>query len=119
MAARVLLIEDSVLITSGLRILLESQGHDVRVSPTVAAATREILEFAPHVVLVDLTLPDGDGLDVVQSFPESQPRPKVLVMTGRDDAEMRARCARAGCDAILIKPVPIKELVDLVAGAVQ
>lgn len=118
MRARVLLIEDSVLITSALRVLLESQGYEVRVSRTVADATRAIADFAPHVVLVDLTLPDGDGLEVVQSFPEAQPRPKVLVMTGRDDAAMRARCAAAGCDSILIKPVPIKDLIELVAGAV-
>jgi DNA-binding response OmpR family regulator len=117
MSARVLVIEDSVLITSALSILLESHGYEVRVSRTLSDAAREIVELAPHVILVDLTLPDGDGLDVLKAVPETQPRPKVLVMTGRDDAAMRARCASAGCDAVLIKPVPTKALTEAIAGA--
>ncbi|HEY8164541.1 MAG TPA: response regulator [Gemmatimonadaceae bacterium] len=118
MGARVLVIEDSVLITSALQILLESHGYDVRVSRTVADATRAISDFPPHVVLVDLTLPDGDGLAVLKAFPETQPRPKILVMTGQDDAATRARCADAGCDGVLIKPVPINDLIEVMASVI-
>jgi DNA-binding response OmpR family regulator len=118
MSARVLLIEDSVLITSALKILLESHGYDTHVSRTVIDGKQAITDFAPHVVLVDLTLPDGDGLEVLKSLPATSRRPKVLVMTGRDDAARRARGREAGCDGILIKPVPIKDLIEAVSGAV-
>lgn len=118
MSARVLLIEDSVLITSALTILLESHGYDVRVARSVVEGTRAVSDFAPHVVIVDLTLPDGDGLEVLKALPEKSSRPKVLVMTGQDDEAMRARCAAMGCDGVLIKPVPIKDLVEAVSGVI-
>jgi DNA-binding response OmpR family regulator len=111
-------VEDSVLITSALRVLLESHGWDTWVSPTLADAIGAVSAFRPDVILVDLTLPDGDGLDIVSALPREVPRPKVFVMTGRDDDATRDRCLSAGCDAVLIKPVPTRDLVELIAGAV-
>jgi len=116
-ARRVLLVEDSVLITSALRVLLESNGWDTWVSPTLTDAIGAVSDFRPDVILVDLTLPDGDGLDILSALSSETPPPKVFVMTGHDDDATRDRCLSAGCDAVLIKPVPTRDLVELIAGA--
>jgi DNA-binding response OmpR family regulator len=114
--ARVLVVEDSVLVTDALTILLESQGHEVRVAATVAEALAVGRAALPDVVLLDLSLPDGDGLEVLQGLRDAGLEPPVTVaLTGRDDPRTVARCRAAGCRDVLLKPVPTRELLALVA----
>ena len=116
MAIRVLVVEDSVLISSALKILLESNGYDVAVAGTAAEALDSGIESPPDVLLLDLTLPDGDGLWVMQELISREIRPVVkLAMTGYDDDGTRERCIAAGCDDVLVKPVPVRELLRVIA----
>jgi DNA-binding response OmpR family regulator len=115
--ARVLVVEDSVLITDAFTILLESQGHEVRVAATVAQALASGREAPPDVVLLDLSLPDGDGLEVLLGLRAASVEPPVTVaLTGRDDEQTVARCRAAGCRDVLLKPVATRELLALVAA---
>ena len=108
----VLLVEDSELVTSALRILFEETGRRVRVAGTVAAAVAACEAEAPGLMLLDLTLPDGDGLSVVEALRGLAAAPRVTVaMTGHDDDETRRRCLDAGCADVLVKPVPTRELL--------
>ena len=116
MAIRVLVVEDSVLISSALKILLESNGYDVAVAGTAAEALDSGIQSPPHVLLLDLTLPDGDGLWVMQELIAREIHPVVkLAMTGYDDDGTRERCIAAGCDDVLVKPVPVRELLRIIA----
>jgi two-component system KDP operon response regulator KdpE len=107
-----LLVDDSPLVTGALRVLFEETGYDVSVAGTIreavaAAGTRRV-----DVMLLDLTLPDGDGLAALTAMRERGTEPRVrAAMTGRDEAEVTARCVAAGCHAVLVKPVPIGELM--------
>jgi CheY-like chemotaxis protein len=86
---------------------------------SVAAAVEAVALAArvPDVALLDLTLPDGDGLAVLHRLREIGREPRVAVaVTGRDDADVRARCLAAGCRDVLLKPVPARELSRLVTG---
>jgi two-component system KDP operon response regulator KdpE len=113
---RVLVVEDSVLISSALRILLESKGYDVVVAETAAEALDAGTRSPPEVLLLDLTLPDADGLWVVQELLSRDIRPAVtLAMTGYDDIGTRERCIAAGCDDVLVKPVPVGEILRAIA----
>jgi two-component system KDP operon response regulator KdpE len=113
----VLLVEDSELVTSALRILFEETGRRVRVAPTVAAAVAACTEETPALMLLDLTLPDGDGLRVLDAVRRHGAPPRVTVaMTGHDDDATRARCLAAGCADVLAKPVPVRELLRRAAG---
>ena len=116
MAIRVLVVEDSVLISGALRILLESSGYEVAVAGTAAEAIDAGIQSPPDVLLLDLTLPDGDGLSVMHEFFLREIRPVVkLAMTGYDDDGTRERCMAAGCDDVLVKPVPVRELLRVIA----
>jgi DNA-binding response OmpR family regulator len=112
---RVLVVEDSILISSALRILLEANGYDVVVAGTAADAVQAASTSAPDVMLLDLTLPDGDGLSVLDDLKARSAEPSLtLAMTGHDDDITRARCMAAGCAGVLLKPVPINDLLRII-----
>lgn len=73
----------------------------------------------PRVVLLDLTLGKGEnGLDILARWREHGiTTPRVLALTGHADEETLERCTAAGCEAVLLKPVPSKELLARVRGA--
>lgn len=109
---RVLVVEDHELVTEAMTILLESGGHAVRCAHTVAGAVAVGLEWAPEVMLLDLTLPDGNGLEVLARLGAGAARPPVTIaLTGHDEPEIVARCRAAGCLEVLLKPVPARELL--------
>jgi CheY-like chemotaxis protein len=87
----------------------------VSVAGTVAEAVAAATADPPDVLLLDLTLPDGDGLAVLARLGARGALPRAAVaLTGHDDPETRERCLAAGCRAVLLKPVPARELVRMV-----
>jgi len=115
--ADVLIVEDHPLAADALRLLFEAVGHHPRLAPSVAAAVRECADRSPDLMLLDLTLPDGDGFDVLAQTAAAGTTPRVTVaLTGHDDAELTARCRRAGCADVLLKPVMPRELLARIAA---
>ena len=111
--ARVLIVEDNADAGDAMRMLLESGGHDVRVARTVADAIAACNEHPLDLMLLDLTLPDGDGLEVLA---RATTAPGVtLALTGWDEPAIIARCHAAGCREVLLKPVPARTLLALTA----
>jgi DNA-binding response OmpR family regulator len=92
----------------------------VSVAATVRAAVAACSAEPPDVMLLDLTLPDGDGLAVLRELGVHGALPRVAVaMTGHDDPQTRERCLAAGCRDVLVKPVPTRELLRVVDGLVR
>ena len=101
-----------------MRILLGDAGHTVTEAGSIAAAVNavELAMRTPDVALLDLTLPDGDGLRILDRLRALGKMPRVTVaVTGRDDPAVRMRCLSAGCADVLLKPVPARDLRRLVA----
>lgn len=116
LGAHILIVEDSAPVVGALRILLEDAGH--RVSD--AGSVREALDKArldrPDLMLLDLSLPDGDGLSILESLSAEGIAPMVTVaVTGRDEPHVIARCKRMGCREVLIKPMNAMALRGQVA----
>lgn len=116
---RVLIVEDSEALRESLRAGLASEGFAV----DVAADGRTGLGYArnnPYDVLVlDLMLPEVDGLDVLAGLRQKQERPHVLVLTARDRVEDRVRGLNAGADDYLVKPFAFEELLARVHALVR
>jgi CheY-like chemotaxis protein len=111
--ARVLVVEDHFDAGDAMRMLLEAAGHTVRVARTVAGAIAVCDEMPFDLMFLDLTLPDGEGLEVLA---RATVTPKVSVaLTGWDDRAIADRCRAAGCREVLLKPVPAKTLLALTA----
>lgn len=105
-------MEDSALVTSALRILFEESGRRVTIAHTVREGIAAGRKDPPDLLLLDLTLPDGSGLEVATTLAEYGVSPRATVaLTGRDDPESLRRCSDAGVTEVMLKPVPVKELL--------
>jgi len=110
--ASILIVEDSALVTDAFALLFREAGYSVQSARTVADATRVGKEKSVDVMLLDLTLPDGSGLEVLGALRESGHAPRAtLAMTGHTDPELRQKCLDAGCADVMVKPVPIRDLL--------
>ena len=111
----ILIVDDSAAVTGALRILFEETGHDVSIAESVREAISVAGERTVDVMFLDLTLRDGDGLAALEVMRSRNILPRVTAaLTGHTEPEIAARCTRAGCDAVLVKPVPIAELLKRV-----
>jgi DNA-binding response OmpR family regulator len=111
-AHRILIVEDSALVTDAFGILFRAAGYDVDVASTVGEAIERGTAKEADLMLLDLTLPDGSGLDALRALRESGHAPgATLAMTGHDDPQTREMCLEAGCAEVLLKPLPIGEIL--------
>jgi two-component system KDP operon response regulator KdpE len=108
----VLVAEDNTLVADAMRLLFEETGHRVTTAGTIADVVRAATDDPVDLLLLDLGLADGDGLDVLDQLRAREALPRVSVaLTGRDEPEVIARCKDAGCREVLLKPVPVGELL--------
>jgi CheY-like chemotaxis protein len=115
-APLVLVVDDSPLVTEALGALLDAIGYRGASAGSVAEAVDAVRALRPDVMLLDITLPDGDGLAVLRALGDGAP-PATLALTGHDDPETAARCLAAGCRAVLAKPVRSAALVAALSEA--
>ena len=117
-APLVLVVDDSELVTNALRTLLDAVGFRSAAAHSVTEAIAAARARPPAAVLLDLTLPDGDGLEVLAGLAaDGSPAPITVALTGHDNPETVARCLAAGCRAVLVKPVRAVDLMRVLADA--
>jgi CheY-like chemotaxis protein len=110
--ARILIVEDSPFVTDAFRVLLTAAGYEVDAAATVAEAIERGTSAPVDLILLDLTLPDGSGLEILDALRKRGSLPRAtLAMTGHNDSASRRSCFEAGCVDVLLKPVPIGELL--------
>jgi DNA-binding response OmpR family regulator len=110
-----LIVEDNEHVTTAIQIMLETVPWRVSVADTIGAALAVTRNDPPSVALLDLTLPDGDGLALVEPLLASGAT-RIVVLTGHDDRETRQRCLDAGCADVLVKPISVRDLIDRSRG---
>ena len=111
---RVLAVEDDAGIASVLRRGLGLAGHDTTIVATASAA-REAWERDDFgIVLLDVMLPDGDGLDLLAERRAAGDRTPVILLTAREEAELEARAVATGAAGHLAKPFAYQELLSCV-----
>ena len=114
----VLVVEDDERIRSELVDALTAAGYGVDVTSSLAGA-RTQLSTRPDVLLLDLGLPDGDGLDLVRDLRAAHDDLPVVVLTARDAPEQRVRGLDVGADDYLVKPVHLPELIARVRSVLR
>src|SRR3954447_24901453 len=95
-------------------MLLQATGHRVSVAASVAETLRVARAERPDLAILDLTLPDGDGLSIIPELLVEENPPIFVALTGHDTREVANRCRTAGCAGVLVKPVTSKELLATV-----
>jgi two-component system response regulator MprA len=107
---RLLVVDDDRGLRDVLRRALTLSGYDVRVAESGAGALAEVAASVPDAVVLDIGLPDIDGLDVCRLLRREGNRVPVLMLTARDAVSDRIDGLDAGADDYLIKPFDVDEL---------
>jgi len=107
---RILLIEDDIYIGRELLLRWRDSGRLAQHAASLAAADAALAETTFDIVLLDLGLPDGDGMEWLAAYRQRDPQGAVLVMTARDRVADRVRGLRLGADDYLVKPFAPEEL---------
>ena len=110
----VLVAEDNRLVADAMRLLFEETGHRVTTAGSIVEVVAAAISDPVDLLLLDLGLSDGDGLEALAQLRERGALPQVNVaLTGRDEPEVIERCKAAGCREVLLKPVPARELLRM------
>jgi DNA-binding response OmpR family regulator len=107
---RVLVVEDDAALALFLQRGLQLEGHEVDCVGDGEAALEQVERFRPDLVVLDLSLPLRDGIEVLESMRRRSVEAAVLVLTGRSELEQRVYCLNAGADDFLQKPFSFHEL---------
>ena len=114
---RVLIVDDELSMREMLAILLKKEGLDVRTAASRAEAARTLGEGPVDLVLTDVKLPDGDGLEILRQVKAAAPETPVVVMTAFGTTEMAVGARKLGAEAYILKPFDVDELRIVVRDA--
>jgi two-component system, OmpR family, response regulator MprA len=109
-SVRVLLIEDDDAVRAAIRRALALDGYEVFEAPDAEEGLRQAREDVPDAVVLDLGLPDRDGLEVCRQLRLGGDRTPILMLTARAAIDERVEGLEAGADDYLVKPYDVREL---------
>ncbi len=116
---RVLVIDDELSMREMLTIMLGKEGHEVVTAASRAEAAR-VLERGPvDLIVTDLRLPDGDGIEILRHVKAAAPETVVVVMTAYSTTETAVAALKLGAHDYLIKPFDVDELKIVVRNALE
>jgi two-component system OmpR family response regulator len=116
---RVLVVDDEPDLAEVLSGVLAYEGWEVRTAGDVAGALAQAGTFRPDAVVLDVMLPDGDGLGVLRRLRADQPDVCVLFLTARDSVEDRIAGITAGGDDYVTKPFSLEEVLARLRGLLR
>jgi two-component system, OmpR family, response regulator len=116
---RVLVVDDEVNIAELISMALRYEGWAISTAHTGTKAVREAKDQRPDAIVLDIMLPDIDGLEVLRRIRANQPDVPVLFLTARDAVEDRVAGLTAGGDDYVTKPFSIEELVARLRGLMR
>lgn len=114
---RILIVDDEPAILRFLRAGLSSQGHVVSEAETGRATIDALRQHRADLVVLDLGLPDMDGLDVIRTVRESRDMVPIIVLSSRDDETAKVAALDLGADDYVTKPFGIDELLARIRAA--
>lgn len=108
---QILLVEDDLLLADGLHTALRREGFSVNHVATGKDALATLVTNQPDIVILDLGLPDMDGLGVLKQLRAGDNSPHVMILTARDATEDKVSGLDLGADDYLVKPFEMPELL--------
>jgi two-component system, OmpR family, response regulator len=118
-AVRVLVVDDEASLAELLASVLRYEGWEIRTAPDGSSAVRTAREFQPDAILLDIMLPDFDGLEVLRRVRGILPHVCVLFLTARDSVQDRVSGITAGGDDYVTKPFSLEEVVARLRGLLR
>lgn len=115
----ILIIDDETSLAGSLTFALEEEGYRVQCAFTGEAGLREVAELHPDLVLLDLRLPDGDGLAVLEQIRLAEAPPPVIMISAHGDTRATVRAVKLGAADYLTKPFDLDELLHVLRSALE
>src|SRR3954467_15795397 len=106
---RALVVDDDATLTTVVRRLLEEDGYAVDVASTAEDGRTLAMVNDYDAIILDLVLPDGNGVQVLQSLRREGKKTPIIVLTGTKDSDVTVRALDAGADDYLTKPIVFAE----------
>jgi two-component system chemotaxis response regulator CheY len=117
--ARILVIDDESMVRTFLRDVLEGAGHEVREGANGDEAVAAFGDFKPEILIVDLIMPEQDGLYAIREIRRSMPETKVIAISGMHSLagfDYLKPAVKLGADLALYKPFSPKDLLRSING---
>jgi DNA-binding NtrC family response regulator len=116
---RVLIVEDERVLAKNVAEKLRTHDHVVEISHTAKDALACSAKFVPDVIILDLRLPDGDGLKLLPKLRAESPSTSVIVVTAHGNEQIAVEAMKAGAYEYLTKPIDLEELQLVVNRALD
>ena len=116
---RVLVVDDEPSLAELLASVLRYEGWEIRTAGDGVTAVRTAREFRPDAVVLDIMLPDFDGLEVLRRIRQDSPQVCVLFLTARDSVDDRVAGITAGGDDYVTKPFSLEEVLARLRGLLR
>ena len=116
---RAVVVDDEDSLTDLLSMALRYEGWDIKSAGTGSGAVRTAKDFRPDAVVLDMMLPDFDGMEVLRRLRDEDPTVPVLFLTARDAVEDRVAGLTAGGDDYVTKPFSLEEVVARVRALLR
>ncbi len=115
----ILIVDDNESLARGLVVYLKGERHDARIAGTVRDALHLAESKAFDLVITDLRLPDGTGLEVIKACRQAEDPPEVILMTAYSSVETAVEAMKLGALDYLTKPVPLEEFAFRIQRVLQ
>jgi DNA-binding NtrC family response regulator len=112
--ARILVVDDDESIRNAVKAILEDEGYIVDLAATGMEAIKRTEETAYNVALLDIRLPDMEGVELLKLMKDAVPRTRKIMVTGYPSMQNAVAALNKNADAYLIKPVDIEKLLNTV-----
>ncbi len=119
MPASILVIDDEACTTSALELVLADQGYEVKAAGTAAQAESLLATRTFDLVLVDLRLPDADGLGLLEQIKKNTPETEVVLMTAHGSLEVTIEAIKRGAFYYVEKPFTVDQVLALTRRALE
>ncbi len=117
--ASVLIIDDETALVSSLSFALRNDGYEVEGAATGAEGQTAAARMSPSVILLDVRLPDGSGLDVLERLRAAHPDVPVVMISAHGDTRAAVRSVKAGAFDYLTKPFELDDLLNTLRAALE
>jgi len=117
--ARILVVDDDESIRKTMQAILEDEGYIVDLAATGSEAIQKTNEKAYNIALLDIRLPDMEGVELLKLIKDTVPHTRKIMVTGYPSMQNAVAALNKNADAYLIKPVNVEKLLNMVKEQLQ
>lgn len=118
-ADHILVIDDDEVLTEFLSVMLRGKGYEVTVVKNGKSALRKLKNNFYAVILIDIKLPDIDGIELISQIQKTEPDMRKIILTGNPSFDNVQKALKAGAHDYLVKPAKLEEIVKTIEHQIR